>query len=81
MLNFIPVFVFSFIPESLRWLHVTGQLDKAQKVIKTIAKINGHKEPTVYLAPAKVTNHSVNPLLLFSTTSTALMSLNIGFAW
>jgi len=73
-------FIF-FVPESLRWLHVSNRLDEAQRVMKKVASINGKGDIDIHLSPAKVVHHNVNPMLLFSSWKMTLKSLNIGFAW
>ena len=37
-------FVNRWLPESARWLIITGKLDQALRELKKVAKINGHQE-------------------------------------
>ena len=48
LLNFITYFVCyisSVLPESARWLIAQGKLDKAEKVMRKVAKVNGTNLP------------------------------------
>lgn len=71
-----------FIPESLRWLHVTGRLNEVNVLIKKTAEVNRkHIEEAIVVMPPQVVNHDINPLLLFRNLMTALKTMNIGLAW
>ena len=80
--NIFCIFVFSYIPESLRWLHVTGRLKEAHTVIHNCARINGKvlKEP-ITLLPPKTKEQQINPFLLFRNFRETLKTLNLGLAW
>lgn len=71
-----------YVPESLRWLHVTGRLKEAHAVIEKCARMNGKSfEEPITLLPMRNVNHNVNPLQLFRDCWIGLKSLNIAFGW
>lgn len=45
---FILVLMYKFIPESVKWLHATGQTSKAMEVLKEIAQCNQKELPFKY---------------------------------
>uniref|UniRef100_A0A8C0XGG5 Major facilitator superfamily (MFS) profile domain-containing protein n=1 Tax=Castor canadensis TaxID=51338 RepID=A0A8C0XGG5_CASCN len=40
----LAISLISWLPESARWLIITGKVDQALRELKKVAKINGHKE-------------------------------------
>ena len=78
--------IFSFLPESMRWLHATGKHDRAIKVISKIARFNGRPVPDITFQEIKTEKHvgrvhDGDPRLLFNTKRVASLSFTIGFAW
>lgn len=72
---------YRFIPESLRWFYVNEKFDDAKNLIKRIGNVNGKPIEKVHIAPPKIIERNLNPLLLFSNTRLTLKTLNLGFAW
>lgn len=65
----------------MRWFYVNEKFDDAQTLIKIIGNVNGKPIEKVHIAPPKIAERNLNPLLLFSNTRLALKTLNLGFAW
>ena len=81
------IFVLGFaflVPESVRWLHVTGESDKAMRSLKTVAKWNKKKIPEEFvLHSVKRDICSKKPGIsdLFKTKNLAKITLLDGYSW
>jgi len=72
-----------FIPESVRWLRITDQNDKAMKVLRKIAKFNKKEFPEVSLKPVERQNENKHSSLIdiFRPLRMALKSIIQGYTW
>ena len=69
-----------FVPESVRWLLVTGQRDKAQAILQNVARVNKKEMPSEdILVPVTTENKGV--LELFKTWYLAKLSLIQIYVW
>lgn len=69
-----------FVPESVRWLLVKGQRDKAQAILQNVAKMNKKEMPSEdILVPVTTANKGV--LELFKTWYLAKLSLIQIYVW
>lgn len=59
------VFFCRVLPESPRWLLARGRFDEAEKILNTMARVNGRSLPPNYIVDLKVSNAFVVFLLLF----------------
>ena len=79
------LFFFSrFVPESVRWLNLNGQTEKAMAILRRIAKFNKRTIPDhVTLKPATVegVQEKASPLDLFRPPKMALRTAVQAFAW
>ncbi|KAK9502299.1 hypothetical protein O3M35_011097 [Rhynocoris fuscipes] len=47
-------FIFRVLPESPRWLLARGRFDEAEKILNTMARVNGRSLPPNYIMDLKV---------------------------
>lgn len=76
-------FIFSFVMESMRWLHLNGKTDDVMKLLDRIAKLNNKKLPKIELVPLKndQSNGLRHFLNLFRPMKIAVRSLIQGYTW
>lgn len=75
---------YKFVPESVRYLRVKGELDEALDVFKLIARWNRVDFPsnlTIEPPPAIIKHHRSTPLDLFRTPSIAFKTVIQGIAY
>jgi len=80
----ILIYVFRFLPESVRWLLARGRKDEAREILEKVAKENKvHISEDVYesLAEEPVAKSGVSVLDLFRYKRLGVRSLNIFFNW
>lgn len=79
------IFFYTFVPESVRWLHLHGETDKLNALFKRIAKWNNKVIPeNVTLIKSDSHDgkkHKSSPLDLFRTSKIAKSTLVQGYAW
>ena len=75
------VFLYPFIPESAKWLLVSGQNEKADKTFQKIAKWNKKEKPEGFSVQANVARDKPNPWHLFNTKEMAISTIIQGYAW
>ena len=78
------VFFFKFIPESVRYLRVKGEVEELNKTFQRIARWNKKEIPsnvTIAPLPSTVSDQKSNPLHLFRTPSLASKTLIQTFAY
>ena len=77
---FVLIFM-KFVPESVRYLRVKGELDAAMAVFRRIAYWNKTIIPdNVTISPASTINHKASPLDLFRTRKMARVSCILGWS-
>jgi len=81
---FTIVIVSFFLPETVRWLYATGKTERAEHLIKTIAKINKKKLRRFKLKPIvqqenKITYNYVD--LLFRNLKVLFLVMSVCFQW
>ena len=73
-------FIQRFIPESVRWLLVKGETEKAREILERVAKVNKKEMPSGELrVPVTTANKGV--LELFKTWKLAKLSIIQCYAW
>ena len=79
----LTIFDFSLLPESFRWLRVAGKTEKAEHVLKRIAKRNKKDWPVdVKLAtPSVESKESVSAKYLFYPFRMTVSTLIQMYAW
>lgn len=79
----IHLLFFRFIPESVRWLRITNQTDKAMTTLRKVAKFNKKEFPDVILKPVERPEENKHGSLLdiFRPCRMAIKSVIQGYTW
>eukprot|EP00795_Rhopilema_esculentum_P000805 gene805-10542_t len=72
-----------FIPESIRWLRISGQSEKAMEILEKIARVNKKEFPNAVLEPLAPTIKEKRGSLLdiFRPCKMAIKTFIQGYAW
>ncbi|EDO36696.1 predicted protein, partial [Nematostella vectensis] len=74
------VLFWKFVPESVRWLLVTGSKGKARRILENVARVNKKSMPEEELFAPQV-EHNRGIIELFSTKRLAVLTLLQCYAW
>ncbi|XP_057291589.1 organic cation transporter-like protein isoform X2 [Hydractinia symbiolongicarpus] len=77
----ILILLWKFIPESVRWLHVKGRNDEAEKILRKVAKVNKNAYPASKLCEISQEKSSGSFRNLFSTKKITMLTLSMCFIW
>ena len=72
---------FRFTPESIRWYTTHNRIEKAEKELRNIARINRKEYPEVMIKVPATSTKSLGCLALFSTWSLAFSVMIQAVAW
>ena len=83
-INFVIIITFKWVPESPRWLYKTGRVDKANKILEKIAKVNGRNVAARLTTEesqnkVKASHSKVKTLLIDS--SAVFQTLSQAYGW
>ena len=75
------LFVFRFTPESIRWYITHDKIDKAEKELRDIARINKKEYPEEIIKVPVTSTKSLSCLALFSSWSLAFSVIIQAVGW
>ncbi|XP_057310496.1 organic cation transporter 1-like [Hydractinia symbiolongicarpus] len=75
------ILTWRYFPESIRWMRVNGKLGEAEKLLKSMAKINGKPEPYARLRKESQTHKTATFLHLFYPLQIFVQTVIQALAW
>ena len=81
MMMVMIIFFFRFTPESTRWYITHDKIDKAEKELRDIARINKKEYPEEMIKVPVTSSKNLSCLALFSSWSLVFSVMIQAFAW